>query len=167
MNTARAGGFGLAASVCLAAALVAAQAAPAADPWRGWADVEPLELASVVDRIGDDAVLAQLQAGASLHAQIAAVRASAFLRSPELALPALARIASSRDPELAPLAARRCLTIAQRLVTEGLAPRELLAGELAPVRAALAAAARAPRLRADLRLALEQAAQLLASLGVP
>jgi hypothetical protein len=145
----------------------AQNARPVVDPWVAWADAEPLELAGVVDRLGDDEVLARLAGAVPTYARLAAVRATPFLRSPELALPALAAIAGSRDPELAPIAARRAFVIAQALTLEGLALREVQPVSLAPARAALARAANATRPRADLRLWLEQAVQLLAALGVP
>jgi hypothetical protein len=136
------------------------------DPWQAWADAEPLELAAMVDRTGDDALLAQLTGAASVSARLAAVRASGFLHTPELALVPLAELSSSRDPDLAPLAARRTFEIAQALGREGLSRREILPAALSPAKAALLRAA-ATRPRADIRRRLEEAAQLLAALGVP
>ena len=53
------------------------------------------------------------------------------------------------------------------LAREGLARREVQPSSLAPARAALTRAANATRPRADIRLWLEQAVQLLSAIGVP
>ncbi len=150
-------------------ALATALTAHAADvdTWPVWADAEPLQLAAAVDRVGDDAVLSRLAAAGSVATRLAAVRGSEFLQSPELALPLLAELAGSRDSELAEPAARRAFLIAQRLQREGLSRREILRGDLQPARAALLRVAAQSRPRADIRLWLEQAAQLLAASGVP
>jgi hypothetical protein len=158
---------------CVLCALVPPAAARAAAPacdaaaWRSRADLESLELAAIVDRVGDAAVVACLAESAPVSARLAAVRAAAYLRAPEAALPALVELAAARDPELAPLAARRTFVIAQRLVQEVGAQRDFSPSELSPVRAALQRSVAERRPRADLRLWLEQALQLLSALGVP
>lgn len=114
---------------------------------------DPLELARVVDRIGDDAVLQRLGAETPLPVRLAAVRASAWLHAPELALPALAELASGRDPDLAPAAARAVLRIAEALDRAALDAREHDGDEIEralPILSALAADGTA---RADLRRA--------------
>lgn len=158
---------GLLAVIAWACAQAVAQGAEPADPWLAWADAETLELAAVADRMGEAFVLDRLRAGVSVPAQLAAVRAAPFIGSPERALDRLAELAGSRDPDLAPIAARRALQVAQALMHEGLSRREIVAASLSPAKAALARAAGIAQPRADIRLGLQHAVQLLAALGVP
>ncbi len=153
--------------VCAGGAAVAQPASPAPDAWEQMGDADPLELADLAARVGDDAVLQHLSPGNPVRQRLAAVAACGFLQAPELALPALAAISAGRDPDLAPLAARQALAIAQRLAQAGLATREILPASLAPARAALGAVASSALVRSDLRVAAAQAAHLLGTLGVP
>jgi hypothetical protein len=127
--------------------------------------VDPLELARVVEQLGDDAVLAGLGAiggGATeLPVLLATVRAAPWLRAPEAALPRLAELAGGRDPDLAPAAMLAIVRIAERLSREELDRRE---ASDEPVRAALpalAALADDDAARADLRRAAGRARELL------
>jgi hypothetical protein len=142
-------------------------APPARDPLLSVLDADPLELADLVARLGDDAIGQRLGPQVDPALRLAAIRACAFLQAPELALPVLAQIAGGRDPDLAPAAARRALGIVQRLALDGLQRRELMPVSLAPARAALAQVAASVLVRADLRALAAQAAHLLGSLGVP
>jgi hypothetical protein len=151
----------------LVAASAGQVAPPAPDSLAAVPDADPLELASRCARLGDDAVLQRLSPQTALPERLAAVRATVFLRAPELALPALAELAGSRDPDLAPAAGRRALAIVQALAIEGLARRELSSASLLPVRARLSQLAGAAQLRPDLRALASEAAQLLGTLDVP
>jgi hypothetical protein len=130
-------------------------------------DADPLELARVVQRHGDRALLQLLAPATETLVRLAAVRASPWLRAPERALATLSEIASGRDSELAPAAARAALRIAQQLDAAVLARRECLPGELTPALVALRALGEretaAPHVGAYARAAAEQ----LAAAGVP
>jgi hypothetical protein len=130
-------------------------------------DADPLELARVAQRFGDLAIANLLAPATETAVRLAAVRASPWLRAPERALAALAEIASGRDSELAPAAARAAQQIAQRLDAAALARRECLTVELTPALVVLRALGErehaAPHVRA---YAWAAAAQLIAA-GVP
>ncbi|MFN9810186.1 MAG: hypothetical protein ACK6CU_11200 [Deltaproteobacteria bacterium] len=140
------------------------------DPLAQVVSSDPLELARVVDRLGDGAVQARLGAmgtdTATLDPAIvgAAVRASPWLHAPEEALPRLAEIAACRDPHLAPAAALAIVRISERLTRAELDARE---GDDAPIRAvlpALAALGEEAAARADLRRAILRAREHLRAL---
>lgn len=131
------------------------------------ADADPLELARVASRLGDEAVLGSLDARRPVAERLAAVRAAAWLRAPERALPALVDLLAGRDSELAPAAALSVVRVANALDADALARREVLVAELAPVRARLAAMANAATLRADLRALAGEAGAALGAAGVP
>lgn len=152
-------------------AIVAIGALPGAhgqdgDPFAA-AGSDPMELARVVDRIGDDRVIALLGDETPAAVQLGAVRAATQLRAPERALEALARIAAGRDPDLAPAAAMSILEIARALDPQALDARETMRDELTPARAALAPLAADQTARADLRRIAGMAEDALAALGVP
>jgi hypothetical protein len=128
---------------------------------------DPLELARVVDRIGDRAVLDRLAADRPADVRLAALRAAPAMRAPESALGALAEIAGGRDPDLAPAAMLSVLTIARALDPLELDAREVLRADLAPARRAIGAIAADATARADLRRGAELAVDALAALGVP
>ena len=163
----------LAAAVAsVAPARVMAQPRPN-DPLAQVVSSDPLELARVVDRLGDEAVLARLGAmgldTATLDPAvvIAALRASPWLHAPEDALPRLAEIAAGHDPDLAPAAALAIVRIAERLTRADLDARE---GSDDPIRAvlpALAAIGEDTTARPDLRRALLRARELLRVLVEP
>ncbi|MBX7197351.1 MAG: hypothetical protein K1X94_35195 [Sandaracinaceae bacterium] len=147
----------------------AAQPRPT-DPLALVVSADPLELARVVDRLGDDAVLARLGAPgldtATLDPAVvmAALRASAWLHAPEEALPRLVEIAAGHDPDLAPSAMLAIVRIAERLTRPDLDARE---GSDEPIRAALPALAtlgETEGARADLRRAALRARELLRAL---
>jgi hypothetical protein len=143
-------------------------AAPAAALLRRAVDADDLELAALSARLGDDAVLAALAPGSDVPLQLAAVRAAPFMRDKPLALEPLALIAQTRDPDLAPAAARRVLAIAQALELEDIASRELspAAFEAAELRLDQLASSRIARV--DIRLYAAEAAHLLRRLrGAP
>lgn len=125
-----------------------------------------LELAAWAQATGDEAVLKAL-GSADLATRFTAARATVWLAAPELALLPLAGVAAGRDPDLAAVAARRSLRIAQALMLRGLAVGEVLPGDLRAARAALSEVAGMARVRADIRMLAAQAAELLRALGVP
>jgi hypothetical protein len=128
---------------------------------------DPLELARVAARLGDDAVLALLAPEQPARVRIAAVRAAPWLREPERALAQIAAWVSGRDSELAPAAARAALRIARALDADALARREVAPAALTSALAALLHAAELAHVRQDLqRMAAAAAAQLVAA-GVP
>lgn len=133
----------------------------------GVRNADPLELARVVARFGDDAVLALLAPEQPVSVRLAAVRAAPWLLEPERALTRIAGWIGGRDSELAPAAARAALRIARTLDADTLARREVAPAALADALAALLRAAELPHVRQDLqRMAAAAAAQLRAA-GVP
>lgn len=149
-----------------ALALVAAGPASAqSDPLAAIADADPMELARVVDRLGDDAVLSRLDEARPREVRLAAMRASPFMGWPELALEPLAQIAASRDPLLAPAAASAALTIARSLEPDALRRREVDPTSLSAARGLFAALSADRSARADLRAAASMIDALLAQLG--
>lgn len=159
---------GFASAVLLLGAVLARAAPPlGSDALRSVADADELQLSRIAARLGDGAVIAAISDSRDPLAQLAAIRAAPFLTDKEQTLLPLAALAASRDPELAPLAAWKVLRVAQALVREGLALREIVPRELAPARAALVALAADQTARSDIRLAAAQAASLLGSVGVP
>lgn len=146
-----------------------AQSRPA-DPLALVVSSDPLELARMVDRLGDDAVLARLGAmGVATGTLdpaivIAALRACPWLHAPEEALPRLAEIAAGHDPDLAPAAMVAIVRIADGLTRDGLDAREASDD---PIRAALApleAIASDESARHDLRVASARVSVLLREL---
>jgi hypothetical protein len=147
-----------------------AQTAPARDAASqllALRSADPLELARVVARVGDSAVLALLAADKPVATRLAAVRAAAWLRQPEQALGTLAELLAGRDSELAPAAARAALQIAQGLDADALAQREVAPAQLTQVLVALLRASELPRVRPDLRAMAAAAAEQLRAAGVP
>jgi hypothetical protein len=123
-------------------------------------DADDLDLASLATRLGDNAVLDSLADGKDTALRLAAVRATPFLNSQELALAPLAQIAQGRDPDLAPAAARRLVTIAQALELDNGAPRES-ASTFQDTELQLAGLAASTSTRRDIRLCAGEAAHLL------
>lgn len=125
-------------------------------------DADPVELARLVDRLGDEAVLERLADDeASFVVKLAAVRAARYLVGPEHALAPLAELLAGRDPRLAPAAGMTLLAIGDRLSMPGLDRREVLPERLAPALERLDAVAADETARADLRaVAAHVAAQL-------
>lgn len=148
------------------AATAAAQERAAADPFVAVRDADPMELARAVDRHGDDAVLARLDERSPRDVRLAATRAARFMRSPELALERLARLAAGRDPILAPAAARAALFIATELDVDALASREVDPATLTQARALFAALEADETAREDLRAAAAAIVRALGELGV-
>jgi hypothetical protein len=156
----------IACALMIAVALSAAHAArpDAAMLLRAAVDADDLDLAALSDRIGDDAVLSALAPGTDVTAQLTAVRAAPFLASPESALERLAMIAQTRDPDLAPAAARRAFQIAQGLELEDISAREISPQSLRPAEELLNSLSSSQLAGADVRLYAAQAAQLLRAL---
>lgn len=160
-------------SIVLLIALVLALAGEAdaqlagADPFVAVHDTDPLELARVVDRVGDAAVIARLTPETPIAVRASAVLAAPWMRAPEDALAPLAEIAAGRDPDLAPRAAQALLAIARRLDERALDARERDRAELAPARGTLSAIAADETARADVRRAAALADAALADLAVP
>lgn len=128
---------------------------------------DPLELARVVDRIGDPAIVARLAEDRPIAVRAVAVLAAPEMHAPEDALVPLVEIARGRDPDLAPSAALSVLTIARALDASALDARESDRAALGPARAGLDALAHDETARADIRRAAELAGAALADLGVP
>ncbi len=139
---------------------------PAPDSLVAVVDADPLELARVVRKLGDEAVSQRLDPGQSVEIRLAAIRSTPWMREPELALNALVRELSGRDPDLAPAAARAAARIAGSLDAESLLRREVDAQGLCPVRTGLVAAGENELLRPDIRLHASRAAEMLAGAGV-
>jgi hypothetical protein len=136
------------------------------DPFAAIESGDPIELARLVDRVGDAAVLDRLEDRTPRPVRLAAIRACPALHWPEAALERLAQIASSRDPDLAPAAARSLRTIADALSPEDLERREVAIASLAPARASMLRIAADRSARPDIRLTAEHAAHVLEALGV-
>lgn len=119
------------------------------------------DVAGAVDRVGDAAwveLLADPEAPVDLR--LVAVRGAAFLDAPQAAVPPLAALAATRDPDIAPEAVAALLAIARR------APRLQTLPERAASSAAardLAALATDPALPANLAASLGSAASMLAA----
>lgn len=135
--------------------------APIADPFMMLERAAPLELANLVDRLGDNAVIERLQPTTSVEIQLVALRAAPWMKSPESVLSRLADLVEGRDSELAPEAARAAAQIAKLLDSYEIQTREIAAHELAGVRERLALAGNNELLRADIRLYAAQAAASL------
>ena len=159
--------FGLV--LCLAAAIVLAAQQVFAGPstqdpsaaLRAAVDAEDLALAALVAQLGDDAVLSALTQHEDVPLRLAAVRATAYVRASALALPALIEIASGRDPDLAPVAARRARALSQAIALERGRRVESEFSTVEDLRKALSALSASEGTRADIRVAAGEAAALL------
>jgi hypothetical protein len=160
---ARLGTLGCLAALCLAST----GSAQEPDPFAAVPDADPMELARLVDRRGDDAVLARLGGDAAFAARLGAVRAAPFMTGPELALDELAALAAGRHPHLAPAAARSAALIARRLDAAQLARREQLPASLADAAEGFDALADDDAARPDLRVVASTVAAQLRAAGVP
>ena len=157
----------LAVLIVLFVAAFASAQTPAIDPLLAAHATDPLELARVVDRIGDAAILSRLAPETPIAVRAVAVVATTRMHAPEDALLALATIAAGRDPDLAPRAAQSLLTIARSLDAQSLDARERDRNDFAPARTTLNALAGDETARADIRLAARLSDLALAELGVP
>lgn len=127
-------------------------------------DGDPLEIARIVSRAGDDAILALLAADAGPGVNERGITAARWLLSPESALPRLAELAAGRDPDLAPAAAREAQRICAALERTEIAGRDTLsAPELLAVLDALRNVAQDPSARPDIRRLAALAADELAA----
>lgn len=144
-------------SVLALGGLASAQPAAAVDPLLAGHDTDPLELARVVDRIGDDAVLARLAPETPIAVRVLAVSATPRLHAPEAALPTLAELAGGRDPDLAPRALQAISEIARSLDARSLDARESERAELRAVLPRLTGIGEDESARADLRRAAAEA----------
>lgn len=138
--------------------------AQAPDPFAAVADADPMVLARLVDRLGDDAVVSRLSAETPPSVRLTAVRAAPWMSEPERSLTALVEIAAGRHPRLAPAAARATLDIARRLAVADLPRREVSPEELSSAAVALRALAADETARPDLRAAAGLAEPLLRAL---
>ncbi|HEX4353829.1 MAG TPA: hypothetical protein VHZ95_12960 [Polyangiales bacterium] len=127
-------------------------------------DAGELDLASLVARLGDAALLDAIVDGKSSVLMLAAVRGAPYLRDPERALEPLAAIVEGRDPDLAPSAARRALAIAQALELSDGSARELSASSLRSAEQRFDAIAKRATARTDIRLYAAETAALLRAL---
>jgi hypothetical protein len=159
---------GLACACALAGSGLASSRAQAPSAFEAPLDaLDPLELARLVDRVGDGAVVAKIGDATSAPAvRLRAVRAARFLDAPEAALLPLAELARGRDPILAPAAALAAYRIASALTLPGLEAREAALAELQPARRALDALGADESARGDLRGLALFAAAALEALGV-
>lgn len=148
--------------VVIASLFVVPAAAQERDALTAVSDADPVELARLVQRIGDRAVIEGLAAERPVVERLAATRAAPSMRAPERALPNLVEIARGRDSVLAPAAALAVLRIATALDADALAAREVLPGDLEAARAALEALAADDLARPDIRRAAALAADALA-----
>jgi hypothetical protein len=138
---------------------------PGTDPFTVVANADPLELAKVVERLGDQAVSSRLKRDMPIEIRIAAIRATRWMRAPESVLSSLAVILGSRDSELAPVAATAALRIASAITNDTLSVREIMPEELAESRALFVKASANSLLRPDIRLQAAQTAETLAAAG--
>ena len=152
--------------IVLALAAMASAQAPAIDPLLAAHETDPLELARVVDRIGDAAILSRLTPETPIAVRAIAVVAAPRMHAPEDALAALTTIAAGRDPDLAPRAAQALLTIARSVDAQALDAREHDRGDFAAARTTLSALATDETARADIRLAARWSDSALAELVV-
>jgi hypothetical protein len=134
------------------------------DPLSTVPGADPLELARAVARLGDDALLGRLSEESEAAARLSAIRATPWMRAPELALTPLAEIARGRDPDLAPAAAMAALRIAQRLESDDLVAREASSETITEALEALRAIGNDEGCRRDIRRAGLIAADRLSSL---
>jgi len=130
-------------------------------------DADPLELARIVRRSGDAAVVRLLGSDQPTNVRLCAGRSAPWLRSPEQALLPLALWLTGRDAVLSEAAARATLRIAQDLDADTLARRDVAPADLRAAVGALQAAVDSGWLRADLRLLAAQAVAQLVGAGVP
>ncbi|HEY2732603.1 MAG TPA: hypothetical protein VGI70_01390 [Polyangiales bacterium] len=128
-------------------------------------DAGELDLAGLVARVGDAAVLDAIAAGHDSSLVFAAVRGATYLHDPEIALEPLAAIAEGRDPDLAPMAARHARAIAQALELSDLGARELSVPGLQNTAQRFDALAKQPSARSDIRRYAAETANLLHALG--
>jgi hypothetical protein len=142
-------------------ALVLAAPQTATRALRVAADADELTVAALTARVGDDAVLSALGDDRDAWLRLAAIHASPYVHDPAQTLVSLSAIAGGRDPDLAPAAARRVLWIAQALALGDPSALELTPATIDPVRASLAALARADSARREIRLCAGQAQALL------
>lgn len=129
----------------------------AIDPFVAVRDADPLELARVVARHGDQAVLDRLGRADTAPALVtlSAVRASPWLGTPEAALTPLAMIALGSDPDLAPAAVQAIVAIVEAADASELVAHETTLADLTPATSALESLAADDSARADLRAAAE------------
>jgi hypothetical protein len=149
-----------------ALALVSCIALPAAaqvDPLLRVHDGDPLLLASVVERLGDAAILDRLTDAHPLAVRTLAARATPFLHAPEQALGPLAELSASRDPDLAPTAMRALLTIARSMTRASLDAHEDDGASIEAARTALTPLVADEHARPDLRRGAEAVLAMLAA----
>jgi len=120
-----------------------------------------LELARLVDRVGDEAVAQILGTANPVEVHLVALRASSWMRAPESVLTPIIAMAGGRDSELAPEAARAVLRIANLLDREQLQKREAISSDLVSAGQNLSSIAANPAIRNDIRLCAAQALDLL------
>ena len=156
--------LGLALLSCAVVRAAGPSRGDSASALRGAVNSDELDLAALVARVGDDAVVASLTEGDTVL-QLAAVRAAPFLQDAELALSPLVAIAQGRDPDVAPAAARSLLAIAQALLLEPHANPEPARGTCRALKQPLLQLANDADARADVRVAAGAAAHLLCTRG--
>jgi hypothetical protein len=154
-------------AIVLGVLFASVASAQSSDPLLAAHETDPLELARVVDRSGDEAILSRLTPETPIAVRAIAVVAATRMHAPETALPALVEIATGRDPDLAPRAMQSVLTIARSLDAASLDARESDRSELTVVQATFLALMTDESARPDLRLAARLAHAELADLDIP
>ena len=129
------------------------------------ASLDPLDLARAASRAGDAVVERTLSSDeAEPRQRRIALESAPFVHAPIRLVAPLARLASGRDPELAPAAMRVLVAIAERLVPNDLARDEVMPAELRAVIQSLRALRRDATAREDLRSAAGRVEGTLSSL---
>lgn len=122
---------------------------------------DPLTLARYVDRVGDMALLVQLEPSQPALVQQLACLSAPYMQAPVLALPALARAMGLHDPDVAPAATASMLAILRTLPPSEFARHELSAKALRGLVRRLDDLTGQPRLRKDIAVAAAVAAAML------
>jgi len=138
------------------AAQVPFASASSEDPFASADVVSEIGVARLAEDAGDAALLAKLTALDRREHTLIAARASSYARAPELLVPALAKLACGRDPDLASQAANTLRRLADRRWTSELSEREALRSDLVAARQSLSCVEKAALLRADIPLLVAQ-----------
>jgi len=155
-------------AVALSASAVGRAQPRSTDPLALVVSSDPLDLARVVDRLGDEAVLGRLGTATDEELDpalvLAAIRAAPWLHAPEQALPRLAELAGGHTPDLAPAASLAPVRIAERLTPSDLDTRDTSRDPVRATLTSLAELAEDATARGDVRRAAARARELLRAL---
>lgn len=170
-----AGALGCSVALAIAVEADAPEPAPAApeavvDPgdYGLSAATDPLERARAVAKLGDARVLSLLAVKRGEHGAVtdaarvlAALPSVRWLADVAPAVPPLIELMQSRDPDLAPAAARALVDAARALVENERIPESVSAEQISTWAAQLAPLEQTTRVRPDIRLAATEAIALL------